>query len=108
MRIDKLLWFLRFVKSRNLAQNLVGEGHIRLNGRRVERAAQAIGPGDILTIPLGNSVRVIRVLALPIRRGPAPEAQACYQTLDETLDEMGDYPLAGGQNRTATKGDLQP
>ena len=104
MRIDKILWFLRFVRSRSLAQALVNEGHIRLNGKRVERSAQAVSIGDIMTIPLGDAVRVVRLIALPGRRGPANEAQACY----EALDEAPAYPLAGGHLRTATKGDLQP
>ena len=83
MRIDKLLWFLRLSKTRSAAQALVGEGHIRLNGRRIERPAQAIACGDILVIPLAQGVSVIEILALPRRRGPASEAHACYRTLDE-------------------------
>jgi len=82
VRIDKLLWFLRLTKTRPLAQDLAEAGHIRLNGRRVDRAAQRIGVGDVLVVPLGTGVRVLEILALPIRRGPASEAQACYRTLD--------------------------
>ena len=65
-------------------------GHIRLNGRRVERSHQTISVGDILTLPLGRTVKVIEVLTLPARRGPALEAQSCYQVLDETRP----YPIA--------------
>jgi ribosome-associated heat shock protein Hsp15 len=83
MRIDKLLWFLRFAKSRSIAQAMAARGHIRLNGRRVDRSHQKVTAGDILTIPLGRRVRVIELLALPDRRGPAPEAQSCYRVLDE-------------------------
>ena len=82
MRIDKLLWFLRFFKSRGLAQACSETGHLRLNGRRVERCAQPVSPGDVLVIPLAGQVRVIEILMLPTRRGPAAEAQACYRTLD--------------------------
>ncbi|WP_295632886.1 RNA-binding S4 domain-containing protein [Novosphingobium sp.] len=103
MRIDKLLWFLRLAKSRKLAQQLAETGHIRRNGDRVDRAAQAVTVGDVLTVPLGARVVVIRVQALPVRRGPAPEAQACYVRLDtpavlkpeETLDAPASSPLAG-------------
>ena len=104
MRIDKLLWFLRFVGSRGLAQDLVLHGHIRLNGKRVERCAQGVSQGSVLVLPLGSAVRVVRITTLPNRRGPASEAQACY----EVLDEVPAYPLAGAEYRTATKGDLQP
>lgn len=92
MRIDKLLWHLRLARSRNLAQALVEQGHIRLNGRRIERSHQKVDIGDILTIPLASGVSVIEVLLLPARRGPAPEARACYRVLDGT----GANPIAAG------------
>jgi ribosome-associated heat shock protein Hsp15 len=82
MRIDKLLWQLRLTKTRGLAQSLVAAGHVRRNGARVLRASQAIAEGDTLTVPLPGGVRVIELIALPTRRGPALEAQACYRTLD--------------------------
>ena len=78
LRIDKLLWHLRLSKSRSLAQVLVAEGHIRLNGRRVEKPSAEVKVGDALTIPRGDVVLAIRVVAIPPRRGPASEAQACY------------------------------
>lgn len=96
MRIDKLLWFLRFAASRSLAHDWVLDGHIRLNGRRVERASAAIKPGDILTLPLPRRVTVIEILALPARRGPATEAQACYRTLDDPAAN----PIAAAENNS--------
>jgi ribosome-associated heat shock protein Hsp15 len=84
MRLDKLLWYLRLAKSRALAQQRIETGHIRINGRRIERSAQGVAIGDVITLPLGERVQVIEVLALPIRRGPAPEAQACYRVLDQS------------------------
>ncbi|MBS0483223.1 MAG: RNA-binding S4 domain-containing protein [Proteobacteria bacterium] len=83
MRIDKLLWFLRLSKTRGAAQILIGQGHIRLNGRRIERAAQAVAVGDIMVLPTPRGVLVIELLAQPHRRGPAAEAQSCYRVLDE-------------------------
>ena len=90
MRIDRLLYNLRFAKSRTLAQRWIAEGHIRRNGERVLRQDQAVAPGDVLTLPLRREVWVIEVLALPARRGPASEARACYRPLD-----------AGGAKRIA-------
>lgn len=108
MRIDKLLWFLRFTKTRGIAQALVGEGHIRLNGRRIERAHQGIGIGDILVLPLPAGVRVIEILMLPDRRGPAPEAQSCYRVLDEArLNPLAARPIIT-PIATVAEGDLQP
>jgi ribosome-associated heat shock protein Hsp15 len=82
LRIDKLLWFLRFATSRSLAQEWVAEGHIRLNGRRIERASTSVRCGDVLVLPLSTRVTVITVERLPVRRGPAEEALACYEVLD--------------------------
>lgn len=104
MRVDKLLWYLRLTKTRVIAQAMAEAGHMRLNGRRVDRAHQKVAVGDILTLPTGEGIRVIAVLALPSRRGPAPEAQSCYRELDATKD----FPLAAPQNNTAAEGDLQP
>ncbi len=104
MRIDKLLWYLRLAKTRGLAQAMAEAGHIRLNGRRIDRAHQKVAVGDVLTLPRGDGVGVIALLALPARRGPAPEAQSCYRALDAGAD----LPLAAGQNSDAAEGDLQP
>jgi ribosome-associated heat shock protein Hsp15 len=81
LRIDKFLWFARLSKSRSAAQKLAEDGHIRLNGRRIERAHAPVRPGDLITFPHGDAVCVVRVIALPARRGTAPEAQACYEEL---------------------------
>lgn len=82
MRIDKLLWFLRLARTRPIAQHMAEEGHMRINGRRVDRAHQKVAPGDVLTVPTFGGVHVIEIVTLPARRGPAPEAQACYRVLD--------------------------
>ena len=82
IRLDKLLWFLRFARSRSLAQAIVAAGHIRLDGRRITRPSCAVHVGQTLVLPVGERIEVVRLLALPVRRGPAAEAQACYQNLD--------------------------
>lgn len=81
LRIDKFLWFARLSKSRSIAQTLAEDGHIRLNGRRIDRAHAPVRAGDLITFPHPSGVRVVRVVDLPSRRGPATEAQACYEEL---------------------------
>lgn len=103
MRIDKLLWQLRFTKTRGLAHDLVLAGHVRRNGARVMRASQDVAAGDTLTIPLPGGVRVIEVLALPARRGPPAEAQGCYRTLDPHANPA----LAAGQEQPPERGQPQ-
>jgi len=82
LRVDKWLWQARFCKSRTLATRLCVQGGVRLNGRLVNRAHQAIRPGDVLTFPKGTQIRVIKVMALGLRRGPVDEARTLYEDLD--------------------------
>ena len=103
LRLDKLLWFLRLAPTRAIAQERIATGHIRLNGRRVERAAQPIRVADRLTLPWGERVLAIEILTLPHRRGPAPEAQACYRT----LDALAPFAIAPGQT-AQTPGEPPP
>ena len=81
MRIDRFLFFIRLVKSRTLAQSLIETGYARIDGKRVEKPSDEVHVGSIVALPLHDRVRVFKVLALPSRRGPAPEARACYEEL---------------------------
>jgi ribosome-associated heat shock protein Hsp15 len=82
LRIDRLLFFLRIAKSRTLAQGWAETGHIRVNGRRIEKGSAMIAAGDVITLPKGEAVLSIRLLIVPLRRGPNAEAQNCYQLLE--------------------------
>lgn len=81
LRLDKWLWFARFFKSRTLASTYCEAGRIRIDGAVVHKAHQAVRPGQVLTFVRGRHVRVVRVVALGSRRGPAHEAQALYEDL---------------------------
>ena len=81
MRIDRYLHCIRLVKSRTLAQAVVAAGHVRIDGKRVEKPSEEVRVGSIVALPLHGTVRIVRVLALPQRRGPAAEARSCYEEL---------------------------
>ena len=83
MRLDRYLFFIRLLKSRTLAQTLIEAGHVRMDSKRVTKAAEGVKVGSVIALPLRGQVRVLRVLALPARRGPASEARACYEELGE-------------------------
>jgi ribosome-associated heat shock protein Hsp15 len=87
MRLDRYLFFIRLLKSRTQAQALLEEGRTRIDGRRVEKTSEAVRVGATITLPLRGAIRVIRVVSLPARRGPAPEARACYEELG--VDDTG-------------------
>jgi ribosome-associated heat shock protein Hsp15 len=83
IRLDKWLWVARFARSRTLAQEMCEKGRIRLNGNRVNKPGREIRPGDVLTLPAMRDVIVLRVLGSAERRGPATEARALYEIVEE-------------------------
>lgn len=80
-RVDKWLWHARFFKTRGLASKLVSGGHVRVNGNRIAKPSVMVGAGDTLTFPQARQIKVIRIQAIGLRRGPAPEAQTLYEDL---------------------------
>ena len=81
MRIDRFLHCIRVAKSRTLAQSIVEAGYMRIDGKRIVKPSEDVRTGSIIALPLDGGVRVLRVLELPSRRGPAAEARACYEEL---------------------------
>jgi ribosome-associated heat shock protein Hsp15 len=80
-RIDRWLWFARFLKTRTLAAKLVAAGKVRVNGGRVSKPSHMVVVGDVLTFALGARVRVVKVAAAGSRRGPYAEACLLYEDL---------------------------
>lgn len=78
MRLDLFLWWTRLAKTRAAAQGIAADGRLRLDGRMIDRAHAGVRIGNVLTFAQGPHIRVLRIEALPRRRGPAPEARACY------------------------------
>lgn len=81
LRADKWLWHARFFKSRSLATQICQAGKLRLSGLGVVKPHHKVKPGDVLTFPQAHHVRVVKILALGTRRGPASEAHALYEDL---------------------------
>lgn len=84
-RLDKWLWHARFLKARADCARLAEGGLIRLNRQPTNKPHARLRLGDVLTLPLGGQrVKVVRILALAQRRGPAPEARLLYEEIPET------------------------
>ncbi|MGF1611886.1 MAG: RNA-binding S4 domain-containing protein [Kiloniellales bacterium] len=81
LRVDKWLWHARFFRTRSLAAKLCNAGLLRIGGSLVSKAHHKLKPGDVLTFPQGRHIRVVKVLALAERRGPAEEARKLYEDL---------------------------
>lgn len=84
MRIDKWLWCARLCKSRAQANAAISGGKVRVNGERV-KPSRTIGVGDTLHVRQGAIERDLIVRRLPVRRGPAAEASACYAELPDSI-----------------------
>ena len=100
LRLDKWLHHARFFKTRSLAAKIVQSGGVRVDGAVMAKAHWQVRPGQVLTFVQGAHVRVVRVTALPARRGPAPEAAQCYDDLsppgpDNALPQQGGRGTGG-------------
>ena len=80
-RLDKWLWHARVVKARTSAAALIEAGHVRINGTREKSPGHAVKLGDVLTVGLDNSVRVLKVAGFSERRGDATAARVLYEDL---------------------------
>jgi ribosome-associated heat shock protein Hsp15 len=81
--LDKWLWHARVVKARSSAAALVEAGHVRVNGVREKAPGHAVKLGDVLTIGLDRSVRVLKVVGFAERRGDAPAARLLFDDLQD-------------------------
>ena len=80
-RLDKWLWHARLVKARTSAAELVAPGHVRVNGTREKSPGHPVKAGDVVTVALDNSVRVLKVTGFAERRGDASSARVLYEDL---------------------------
>jgi len=109
-RIDKWLWHARFARTRTAAQKLAVSGHVRINRQRVAAASRAVKPGDVLTLALGRTVRVITVTGIADRRGSAVAASRLYEERAPSLTISSRAPAndrdadAGSERRPDRRG----
>ncbi len=94
IRVDRWLWFARFFKTRGLATKLVQAGHVRVNSSKISKPSHNVGPGDTLTFLQAKTIRVVRIVEVGARRGPASEAQTLYEDLTPVPEIAPNKPLA--------------
>jgi ribosome-associated heat shock protein Hsp15 len=87
LRIDRYLHCIRLIKSRSQAQTLIDEGHVRIDGKRVLKSAEEVRAGQVIALPLRGAIRILRITALPARRGPPAEARCHYEELGEAAGD---------------------
>ena len=99
IRLDKWLFFARFFKTRGLSSKQIQAGHVRVNATKVLKPATSISIGQVLTVVQRRTVRVVEVLALGHRRGPASEAQLLYRDLTPKQDSEEPVPRQDRKGR---------
>ena len=88
LRLDKWLWYARFFKTRSAASKAISGGRFRLDGMIMTKPHRQALSGQVLTFVQGDRVRVVKILALGGRRGPAVEAELLYKDLAPVKDLM--------------------
>lgn len=106
IRCDKWLWYARFFKTRTLCASVIAKGEVRLNGQKVSKPSTSVGAGDVLTFTQGDRIRVVELISIGSRRGPAPEAQALYTDMSPPpvlKDKIPQNPKFEGKGRPTGK-----
>jgi ribosome-associated heat shock protein Hsp15 len=93
-RIDKWLWHARVVRTRSAAAALAASGHVRVNGQRIDMPSRAVRLGDVVTVALDRSVRVLKVAGFAERRGAAETASMLTEDLSQPSGEAPARPAA--------------
>lgn len=99
-RLDKWLVYARFAKHRSIATALIEAGKVRINKQRIVKCSHPVKPGDILTLAIGDDVKIAKVLGEAERRGSAANASQLYQymTPAEKADATTDALCYRAQN----------
>jgi ribosome-associated heat shock protein Hsp15 len=99
-RIDKWLWHARVVRTRTSAAGLVDAGHVRLNGERVTATSRAVKAGDVVTVALDRTVRVMKVTGFAERRGDADAARLLFEDMTPKPDPAASpaEPVTAGRD----------
>lgn len=99
-RIDKWLWHARVVRTRSAAAALSDSGLVRINGARIDNSSRPVRPGDVVTVALDRTVRILKVIGYAERRGSADMARVLYEDLTPP-PEPPKEPPAGGRDEGA-------
>ena len=107
VRLDKWLWYARFFKTRALASKAISNGRFRLNGDLMSKPHRQANCGQVLTFSQGTRIRVVRIKAIGLRRGPAKEAALLFDDLTPIAPAAENKklsPLPAFENRQAGDG----
>lgn len=87
MRIDKFLKVARVIKRRSVANEVVGKGRVKINGRPAKPSTE-VKPGDIISIQFGSGISRIRVAKIQesVRKD---DAATLYEVVESSPEIEG-------------------
>ena len=97
-RLDNVVYRLGLGNTRDAARQLVGHGHVRVNGTRVNISSYQVQPGDIITIRESPRSKQLALRALDL-------TQAAMMPAWVTFDKD---KLTGTMSRVPTKDEISP
>ena len=81
IRLDLYLFYIRIFKSRNLATKFIISNRLRISGQVTQKPHKLISIGDVLSLPIQDYVKILKVIDIPKRRGPFSEALNYYEDI---------------------------
>lgn len=81
IRLDLYLFYIRLFKSRNLATKFITTSRVRITGQVTQKPHKLVSIDDILTIPINDKVKILKIINIPNRRGPFLESILYYEDL---------------------------
>jgi small subunit ribosomal protein S4 len=80
-RLDNVLVRLGFSSSRRQARQLIGHGHLAVNGRRVNKPSYQLRPGDVISVRDNSGARSVISEATELTATVPAWLQADYDSL---------------------------
>ena len=81
IRLDLYLFYIRLFKSRNLATKFIITSRVRIAGQVTQKPHKLVSIDDVLTIPINDKVKILKIINIPNRRGPFLESILYYEDL---------------------------
>ena len=81
VRLDLYLFYIRLFKSRNLATKFISANRIRVSGQVTQKPHKLVSIDNVLTLPINDKVKIIKITDIPYRRGSFLESVLYYEDL---------------------------
>ena len=94
IRLDLYLFYIRIFKSRNLASKFIISNRLRISGQVTQKPHKLISTGDVLSLPIEDNVKILKVVDIPNRRGPFSEALNYYEDITPIKTEVNNVNIS--------------